>query len=147
MKFSAIVLGCISLVLSSAIIIGVDRYDNFLRKSEISSPEEVFGIWRYSQRLTIESIDLPTAILRAKIHDVGTQQDISVEYELAADFYIERRDARIKDGIMIGTDKTEQVEPVDLAPGMRGIGVVHLLPEGGRMQMDYLVIGEPFPRP
>ncbi len=101
---------------------------------------------RHTTYLTVTSYDAASRSMLALVHSAAIHQSVPQLLKLSEDFSMERRDAIIQNGAIVGTKPIVKANENELQPDTRGFGMFHLA-EDGSMVIDYLLIGDPFPRP
>jgi hypothetical protein len=100
----------------------------------------------YATYLVVDSYDPLSRTLLAYVRSSALDGYIHQSLKLSPDFDVQRRNAIVKDGIVVGTEPLTDASEFDLRQGTRGIGVLSIA-EDGSTQLWYLLIGDPFPRP
>ena len=110
------------------------------------SVETIFGMRLFATPLTVETFDSNTGTMLATMDSISVGQRILARVRLAENFRLERRDLVVKDGVIVGVTPVSHAEFSEIIPGVKGLGVMHLTPEG-ELSLQYLLIGDPAPRP
>ncbi len=100
----------------------------------------------YSTYVRILSVDGAQRAVVAELWSAAVNENIPTLFFLAPDFVIERRDGIMKDGAIVGMTPKKSAALSELQIGMRGFARIHVTPEG-RMVLQYLLVGDPLPRP
>ena len=80
------------------------------------------------------------------VRSTTADQNIQTKLLMADTFYVERRNAIVKDGVVVGVTDTIAASTGDLVSGTRGIATLHTN-DNQTIAVENILIGSPFPRP
>jgi hypothetical protein len=107
----------------------------------------VMGAQSFDANLVVESYDAEKKILTAAVHSRTAGQDLRMRLSLTPATPLQRRDAIVENGVIVGMERAEKASPEELLPGIRGV-VTMSYREGATVPTIHrIVIGDPFPRP
>lgn len=106
-----------------------------------------FGTIRpYETYLSVISIDTEARTMLVSQYSGIINQVVPTLIHIDTNFIAERRDAKIENGVVVGTGATFQIQLEDIPQGAVGIGLLQTNPDG-TFSIRRLTIGVPFPRP
>ena len=138
--------GALSLVLATLIASGTHAYIDFRHINFFTNPHQFFGYNPYTSPILVQSIDATHTTMTAVVRHRITNETVPYQFEISATFKIERQDPIIKDGVIVGLKPPTPATLDDLVPGTRGVALLSVIPSGTTV-IEYLLIGDPFPRP
>lgn len=109
-------------------------------------PERALGIRNAQFPLIIYEVDEKAGTITAIVHSRLAGQDIPLRLKISSNFEVDRQDAIVEDGIVVGATNSVPATIADLKKGVRGYGMTSLS-DSGEAVITYLLIGDPFPRP
>lgn len=117
-------------------------------ESQLQSQATQSVVDRSQFPFTIISIDPDSFSMIIEIPEsrVIGGQTIRMQVILASNALIEKRDPILRNGVFIGSKPSTKISIQELSPGMQGIGVARLMPNGTTV-MNRILIGSPFVRP
>lgn len=143
---TAIIVGSISLLISTLSTIGWHRNLQEKSRANLVPPTAVFGLGRYAAFIVVGSIDPVGKTLVGITRGNIVEAIMPTRFSLAEKFWVQKRDVVVENGVVVGVTETTDGELSDIVPGTRGYGVAQLA-EDGTIELSYFLIGNPFPRP
>jgi hypothetical protein len=141
-----ILFGCLAAIIAALIGSGTSVISQWQSLNHNIDLTLLLGRRPYTQRVVIESIDLSNRLFTVKVPSALTNQALIQRLQISSSFRAERQDPIIIDGVMTGLKFKKEISLADLKPGMNGIAIVGET-NNGSIYIDYLKIGDPFPRP
>lgn len=135
-------------VFTALIAAGTMMYTTSVNAPRNSPIATILGTSGYTGYIVIQSFDNESRVMIALMKSALTNQTIPIRLELTKNFYVERQDAIIENGIVVGTKPRVLASLSELTPGTQGLASLYVATTTtGATFMNYLLIGNPFPRP
>lgn len=137
---------CASIVVSALIIQGVEIYKREQARRFATDATRIAILNRdYPTYIMIQTYDPTSRAITALVRSNPASSDIPMRITLLDNGTIERQNAIMENGVYAGAQEKVAASPTDLMPGTRALAHIMLNPDG--LFTDYLLIGNPFPRP
>jgi hypothetical protein len=145
-----------SLIVASLIVAGIlgaigciALVEIYIARTQISSamsPSRVLGLSAYTVYLVFESYDEGSETVTATMHSPAADQALRTRLNVPGYLVVERQDVILDGTTIVGLTEKERISLKDIAPGTRGSALVRGT-EDGVTVLQYLLVGDPFPRP
>lgn len=133
----------ISLAIAAGAYVALE--DNDFDFSWLREPSSLFQTRLYEDIIVLQYLRDENAIY-ALLYFRTIKDFVPVRLTLAPNFSMMRQNAIVEDGVIVGATPAEDASPKELFEGTRGAAVMRLGDDGTYI-LDYLLIGDPFPRP
>lgn len=131
----------------TVLTIGALRWhEQSIASAKTPDPNALIGLRGFLAPITVQSYDESSNSIIAFMRSEALGQDVLVQIKFSDRTLIERRDAIVINGVIMGVGELTSATISDLEEGTRGFVRTFQDPEG-RWLADYLVIGDPAPRP
>lgn len=148
MKRHIVILVCIGM-LGSAVgagaATGFTYYKYRTRLESVRNPRLTLGIRPYTAHVVIESVNRENRTIRALVYTHAARQRLMMELVYDDALIVEREDAIVEDGIIVGARPLESASLDDLRLDTHGLAVLDLV--NGSHVLRYITIGSPPVRP
>gem|GEM_PF-2928542 len=143
----AFIAGCVAAVVISLGIAGLDAYTRVAFLDAVNDPRVmVTGRLPYVLPIVVQSFDERDGVMTIIAHSASIGQELVIRAYLSDSFRLERRDAIMEDGAVVGFKPVTDASLGELRFGVRGVASVWT-DDSGKMVVEYILIGDPFPRP
>lgn len=141
-------LACIGFLIALAAAVTLESYDRSARMERLAvmSRDTILGLRGMSVYLVVESFDPESRVLTAHMYSIAAGQYILTRMELSPKFYMERRNARVENGMIVGVDDVVSADASELRAGTRAMAMI-TSEDGKPYVVHYILVGDPFPRP
>jgi len=137
---------CAGMLISALVIQGTQMYvhDKTLRYATDATRIALLNS-NYPVYIVIQSYDPATNNLTALVRSNPVSDDIPMRLKLTDNPTIERQDGIVENGTYVGLQEKVSASAADLTAGTRALAHIRL--DQNALSVDYLLIGNPFPRP
>lgn len=135
-----------ALIVAVGAVIAFEAYQSLRLEKRAFEPARFQGTQSYSAYAVIESVDLASNTMTALMRSPSAGLDLRVRFVFDESLVVEKQNAIVENGVVVGRSALEKASIADLQPGVRAIAVLRSSSDGPE-RIQYALIGDPFPHP